>query len=783
MRILSSLWLMLSCLAGAVVLITLLIGAVGIFGARGITAEISAARELDVPVATSASALSEAAAQLETTVVAYLAQRQTDEAAEASIATLEQELAASVASFPELEEQFNELHAALALTLDAHRAASNYVFMFDDQEYSIVDFLYRMAVEIARYEKSVSDAVRFGVFDGLLLDPNQTSLAQWAATYPAPDEEFADLIADVLKRQGDVVEHVAEKIVAKPDRAEAQFVRMQSRRTPKLAKAFDALLTASETRYRALNTAKERELARMRESLKGFITNTRAKQSEAMQGLTRSVQHAENSGRAVVTLSIIVLSVGLCAAIGASVFAARWIGAPIAKLAQVIDTLAGRNFDITIPFTSRADEIGRIARAAENFRVTGLEHVAMEEEQKAAQEREQQLERQRQQDIAERQETEKQRAEAEKNELAARSKAEARAAEEVSALVQSWVNGDFEHELSLDDKDGIYAELCSGLNQVGRSTREVLTDIRAALSSLAEGDLTYETTANYRGIYAEIAHDLDNCIQSMSQAVNAIRNASDIVDSNCNELSAATQELAVRTEKNASTLEATASATKGAVSKLREAEQSANLADQVMRDIRECAASGTTIMSEAVDAMGQLETSSHGIRKIIEVIEGISFQTNLLALNAGVEAARAGEAGRGFAVVATEVRALAARSSDAVREIEDLINTSASHVENGVSLVDQTGEALKEIATSVESASDRINQLLNGSIDAARIVSEISERTSELDRTTQQNAAMFEEASAAVHSLRGQSKSLVTTIGRFSLKEAPISDNSFTTAA
>ena len=184
---------------------------------------------------------------------------------------------------------------------------------------------------------------------------------------------------------------------------------------------------------------------------------------------------------------------------------------------------------------------------------------------------------------------------------------------------------------------------------------------------------------------------------------------------------------------------------------------------------------GAETVRKAIDAMAKIEKSSQQIGQIIGVIDEIAFQTNLLALNAGVEAARAGDAGRGFAVVASEVRALAQRSAEAAREIKGLIAASSTQVQDGVTLVVDTGKAFEQIESGVKDISAVVEQISKSAEEEATGLEQINGAMGQLDQVTQQNAAMSEEASAASVSLAEQGERLAQLIGQFQIEVS--SDN------
>ena len=184
------------------------------------------------------------------------------------------------------------------------------------------------------------------------------------------------------------------------------------------------------------------------------------------------------------------------------------------------------------------------------------------------------------------------------------------------------------------------------------------------------------------------------------------------------------------------------------------------------------AAKGGEVIRRAVEAMGAIEKSSQQITQIIGVIDEIAFQTNLLALNAGVEAARAGDAGRGFAVVASEVRALAQRSASAAKEIKALISTSTGQVSQGVALVAETGRSLQRIVEQVTEINRVVAEIAASAKEQAAAVVSVNQSIGDMDKATQQNAAMAEESTAASHNLSDEARRLAALIAEFEVAQA-----------
>jgi methyl-accepting chemotaxis protein-1 (serine sensor receptor) len=182
---------------------------------------------------------------------------------------------------------------------------------------------------------------------------------------------------------------------------------------------------------------------------------------------------------------------------------------------------------------------------------------------------------------------------------------------------------------------------------------------------------------------------------------------------------------------------------------VRQNAENAAHADQLAAAAREHAEKGGGVVSSAVDAMKQINVSSHKIADIIGVIDEIAFQTNLLALNAAVEAARAGEQGRGFAVVASEVRSLAGRSAQAAKEIKSLINDSVTQVGEGARLVDQSGVVLQEIVSAVQKVNTVVAEIASASREQTSGIGEVNSAIAKIEEMTGKNAGLVDQDAAA----------------------------------
>ncbi len=298
--------------------------------------------------------------------------------------------------------------------------------------------------------------------------------------------------------------------------------------------------------------------------------------------------------------------------------------------------------------------------------------------------------------------------------------------------------------------------------------------IKQALDGLATGVLDVSLPEGLPAPFDVIAADLNGAAAALRTTLRQVRDSSSVIDGSLREIRAAADDLARRTEGEAASLEQSSAALAQLDKHLRATANEAKRAGETAAATAGKADESNRLVSEAVDAMRAIESSSAEIAQIIDLIEEVGFQTNLLALNAGVEAARAGEAGRGFAVVASEVRALAQRSSDAAKRITPLILGSRRQVAAGVDLVGRTGEALQGIFRDVEAMNRRIAEMATAITAQSDDIGAINSAIGYLDQAVQQNAAMAEEANAATATLAGQAEALSRIVGRFSFESSTV---------
>ena len=320
---------------------------------------------------------------------------------------------------------------------------------------------------------------------------------------------------------------------------------------------------------------------------------------------------------------------------------------------------------------------------------------------------------------------------------------------EIDALVEAAQKGDLSRRIDINDKDGFFEGLGSGFNALLDLLSSVFDEIGGVMKQVAEGDLSRSINGDYEGVFLSVKTDVNQSLINMRRTLSDIRSVADAIDDSAHQIASGNTSLSERTEQQASSLQETAASMEEITATVRNNADNSMHANQVAVAARNEASDGGEVVTNAISAMTQIKDSSSKISEIIGVIDEIAFQTNLLALNASVEAARAGEQGRGFAVVATEVRNLASRSAVAANEIKDLIKDSVEKVESGASLVQKSGDKLNTIVEGVAKVNDIISEIATASQEQTTGIEQVNRAITSIDESTQQNAALAEEASAA----------------------------------
>ncbi|MFQ3789023.1 methyl-accepting chemotaxis protein [Halomonas sp. A29] len=304
---------------------------------------------------------------------------------------------------------------------------------------------------------------------------------------------------------------------------------------------------------------------------------------------------------------------------------------------------------------------------------------------------------------------------------------------------------------------------------IARPLRELAGRMRQIASG--DGDLTQRLPVEGRDESAELAIQFNAFADKIHDVLLEVRVSSEAVRVAATEIASGGQDLSRRTDTAAASLQQTSASMEEITSTVEHTAESAREANALSQSASEVAARGGEVVSRVVSTMDEINGASRQIAEIVTVMDGIAFQTNLLALNASVEAARAGEQGRGFAVVAGEVRQLASRSAAAAREVKALIDASETKVRSGSELVTQAGATMNEIVTSVSRVSDVLQQITAATGEQSDGIGQVNVAVAELDRMTQENAALVEESSAAAERLEEQSLRLAEVVGAFTLAD------------
>jgi methyl-accepting chemotaxis protein len=309
------------------------------------------------------------------------------------------------------------------------------------------------------------------------------------------------------------------------------------------------------------------------------------------------------------------------------------------------------------------------------------------------------------------------------------------------------------------------------LKQAVNTSLDTLDHLTHELVNMAQaqmnGDLTVVSTGQYYGRFKVLQQAREESTNRIKEVVTLAHRSSMIVNDAAGQVSQGASDLSSRVQEQAASLEQTSATMNQMASAVQANTANARKVADLAHHVQHQSGAGTQVMQQTIDAMQSIRESSHKISDIVSIIDSIAFQTNLLALNAAVEAARAGEHGRGFAVVASEVRALAGKSADAAKDIKHLIEDSVQRIETGTQLADKSGEMLNGITTSIEHVAGMIEEIANASNEQSIGINQVHKAMADIDRVTQENAALVEETTAAAESLSSEANNLGNNMAFF----------------
>lgn len=311
------------------------------------------------------------------------------------------------------------------------------------------------------------------------------------------------------------------------------------------------------------------------------------------------------------------------------------------------------------------------------------------------------------------------------------------------------------------------------LNQEAEHNAEIVRGMTANLKRLAEGDLTADIRQEYPPAYAELRANFNAALEALRELIGAVMTSAQAINTGSQEIARASEDLARRTESNAASLEETSAAVTQMDTRLKAtANASARTVDRADGAIA-VVGSGRAIADEAVQAMGRVSESAKGIDSVIEGLDKIAFQTRVLAMNAAVEAGRAGDAGRGFAVVADLVSALAMRSEEEAKRAREQLTATQTDIGTAVDAVTRVDGALVAIVGDVAEVHSLLGTIAEENAVQSTAIGQISVTIGTMDQSTQQNAAMVEQTSAAARNLAGEVEGLSARATRFTIAQTP----------
>ena len=354
--------------------------------------------------------------------------------------------------------------------------------------------------------------------------------------------------------------------------------------------------------------------------------------------------------------------------------------------------------------------------------------------------------------------------------------------EKVLVCVKEFGEGNF--DAPLEKFPGKRAFANEAIEQVRSNLKALNADVQMLADSAREGRISVRADASsHHGDFSKIVEGMNETLEMVANPIATVKVAIETISTAAKEIAQGNTDLSRRTEDQAASLEKTAASMDELSATVKQNADNAKQANQLSITASGVAVKGGDVVAEVVATMSAINSSAKKIEDIISVIDGIAFQTNILALNAAVEAARAGEQGRGFAVVAGEVRNLAQRSASAAKEIKELISDSVSKTAEGTRQVENAGNTMQEIVSSVKRVSDIIGEIAAASQEQSVGIVQVNDAIIKMDDVTQQNTALVEEAAAAAESLMEQADELMNAVSIFQIDGSPGSNKRANTSS
>lgn len=341
----------------------------------------------------------------------------------------------------------------------------------------------------------------------------------------------------------------------------------------------------------------------------------------------------------------------------------------------------------------------------------------------------------------------------------------------LAGRIETLAQGDLHSEVPIVHTQDEIESLSKTFDATVASLNGYIAEISNVLGGMAEGDFTLSTQREYHGDFVAIRDALNSIIGSMNLMFTDIKRMAEQVAGGAQQVSEGSHAIAQGATEQAGTIEQLAASMKEITMKVEESAQYVNKADALASNTMYQVTQGSEQMKKMIAAMSKIEDTSGRIEKIIKTIEDIAFQTNILALNAAVEAARAGEAGKGFSVVADEVRNLAGKSSEAVKNTSSLIQDSINAVEEGRKIADETATALNEIVSGVEEMATLFGSISQSSQEQAKAIGQINQGAEQISAVVQSNSATAEQSAATSQELNRLAKQLQGALSTLKLHE------------